>query len=121
MIREEQINIATKKYVEQWYKDILNISPEDYPTDAKITIHEFTKGAEWADEHPNWHNVKDELPPPPPKARIPDFSDNVIVTDGALMCRGFYKYNYEEWDIEGDIDSDDVTHWMYIPKLPERD
>lgn len=118
MTREEQRNIAAEEYTKQWYKEGLDISSEDYPTDARITIADFTKGAEWADSHPNWHKVDDELPPPISVAV--DFSDSVIVTDGVLLCQGYYDYICECWEIEGDIDSDEVTHWMYLPDLPQK-
>lgn len=48
MTRKEEIENAAREYTKKWYKD-LGVAPEDYPTDAKITIHEFIKGAEWAD------------------------------------------------------------------------
>lgn len=48
MTRKEEREEAAREYTKKWYKD-LGIEPEDYPTDAKITIDEFTKGAEWAD------------------------------------------------------------------------
>lgn len=117
MTREEQRYKAAEKYTEQWYKE-LDASVDEFPTDAKITIYEFTKGAEWADSHPDWHKVSEELPPPISVGV--DFSDNVIVTDGVLLCQGYYNYICETWEAEGDIDSDEVTHWMYLPDLPQK-
>ena len=117
MTREEQRYKAAEKYTEQWYKE-LDASVDEFPTDAKITIYEFTRGAEWADSHPNWHKVDEELPPP--ISDVQPFSDSVIVTDKVLLCRGYYDYFYKSWEIEGDIDSDEVTHWMYLPDLPQK-
>lgn len=65
----------------------------------------------------SWHRADKELPPP--EKSIPDFSISVFVTDGVLLCRGYYNYNCESWSVEGDIDSDEVTHWMYLPELPK--
>lgn len=116
MTREEQRCKAAKEYAEQWYKE-LGTSVEEFPTDAQITIDEFIKGAEWADSHPNWHKVDEELPPP-----IGDdspFSNDVIVTDGCLLCKGYYNYISNSWGTVGDIDSDEVTHWMYLPEPPK--
>lgn len=64
-----------------------------------------------------WHKVDKELPPPINAGEY--FSDSVIVTDGVLLCQGYYNYIYESWEVEGDIDSDEVTHWMYLPELPK--
>lgn len=118
MTRKEQIDTAAEEYTKKWYKEGLDIEAEDYPTDARITIADFTEGAEWADTHPYWHKVSEELPPPINMAV--DFSDNVIVTDGVLLCQGYYNYICKNWEIEGDIDSDEVTHWMYLPDLPQK-
>lgn len=73
----------------------------------------------WADIYPNWHKVDEELPPP--ISAVQYFSGNVIVTDGVLLCQGYYNYICESWETEGDIDSDEVTHWMYLPNLPKED
>ena len=75
----------------------------------------------WADNHPNWNKVDEELPPPISVAQ--DFSDSIIVTDGVLLCQGYYSHIGKSWgwEIEGDIDSDEVTHWMYLPNLPKED
>ena len=117
MTREEQRNIAAEEYTKQWYKEGLGISSEDYPTDARITIADFTKGAEWADNHPNWYKADEELPPPINAGEY--FSGSVIVTDGVLLCQGYYNYICKSWEIEGDIDSDEVTYWMFLPELPK--
>lgn len=116
MTREEQRNKAAKEYAAQWYQE-LGTSVEECPIDAQITIDEFIKGAEWADSHPNWHKADKELPPP--ISVVENFSGSVIVTDGVLLCQGYYNYIYESWEIEGDIDSDEVTHWMFLPELPK--
>lgn len=71
----------------------------------------------WADNHPNWHKTDKELPPPINAGEY--FSGSVIVTDGVLLCQGYYNYICKSWKIEGDIDSDEVTHWMYLPELPK--
>ena len=51
MVREEQIANASKK----WYSRETSLD-DTYHDDA------FCMGAEWADEHPNWHKVSEELP-----------------------------------------------------------
>lgn len=117
MTREEQRYKAAEKYTEQWYKE-LDASVDEFPTDAKITIYEFTKGAEWADSHPNWHKVDEELPLPISDVSL--FSNNVIVTDGRSICNGYYNYTSKSWSVFGNIDSNEITHWMYLPDLPSK-
>ena len=117
MTREEQRYKAAEKYTEQWYKE-LDASVDEFPTDVKITIYEFTKGAEWADNHPNWHKVDEELPPPISDVSL--FSNNVIVTDGRLICNGYYNYTSKSWSAFGNIDSNEITHWMHLPGLPQK-
>lgn len=71
----------------------------------------------WADNHPIWHKADEELPPPINAGEY--FSGSVIVTDGVLLCQGYYNYICKSWEIEGDIDSDEVTYWMFLPELPK--
>lgn len=113
MTRKEQTKIITRNNID----DISSICS---PTDEYIKgyTHGFKEGAEWADSHPNWHKVDDDLPPQ--ISAVQPFSDSVIVTDEVLLCRGYYDYFYKSWEIEGDIDSDEVTHWMYLPDLPKK-
>ena len=60
----------------------------------------FEAGVEWADGHPRWISVEDELP---------NFFDNVLYCDED----GDY---YTETDIIGqDVK---ITHWMRIPDCP---
>ena len=106
MTREEQRNIAAEEYTKKWYKEGLDIEAEDYPTDAMITITDFTKGAEWADAHPYWHKVDEELPPS---------SIKVLVTDGNSIEYGWYDCYCNEW--RGLMAK--ITHWMYLPELPK--
>lgn len=118
MKREEQIDTAAEEYTKRWYKEGLDIEAEDYPTDARITIADFTEGAEWADAHPYWHKVDDELPQPISDVSL--FSNNVIVTDGRSICNGYYNYTSKSWSVFGNIDSGEITHWMYLPELPNK-
>lgn len=113
MTREEQRNKAAKEYAEQWYKE-LGTSVEEFPTDAQITIEEFTKGAEWADNHPNWHDADKELPPRDAKC-VNKFSKKVLVSDGEQIQISRYDYGMDGWLV---IDMG-VTHWMYLPEPPK--
>ena len=114
MTREEQRNIAAEEYTKKWYEEGLGISLKDYPTDARITITDFTKGAEWADNHPNWHDVDEELPPID-TAIAYKFSKKVLVSDGERIHISRYDYEMDGWLV---IDMG-VTHWMYLPEPPK--
>ena len=85
---------------------------------SNMVSNDFIRGAEWADNHPNWHKVDDELPPP--ISDVSPFSNDVIVTDGRLICNGYYNYTSKSWSVFGNIDSDEITHWMYLPDLPQK-
>ncbi len=69
-----------------------------------------------------WISVKD---------RLPEFAEEVLVTDGKDYAVGNYRYDAKAWDscnfgwLEN-RNSDDcppgiktVTHWMPLPKLPK--
>lgn len=115
MTREEQRCKAAKEYAEKWYKE-LGTSVEEYPTDAQITIDEFIKGAEWADNHSDWHDADEELPPKDAE-RANKFSKKVLVSDGERIHISRYDYEMDGWLV---IDMG-VTHWMYLPEPPKED
>lgn len=99
MTREEQIEKVAYKQ-----KELVNIDTES-----------FIKGAKWADNHPKspWISVNEKLP------LIEKYDISMMVL--ALNTEGkinFSKYNYdaEEWITP---ETDIVTHWMPIPKLPK--
>lgn len=74
----------------------------------------FYGGAHWADTHPNWINVNDELPP-----KVTN--DGKVSIKVLLCCRGenghemfildWYDYEASDWVT---ADSSLVTHWMKI-------
>jgi hypothetical protein len=74
---------------------------------SNMISNDFIRGAEWADSHPNWHKTDEELPPP---------SIKVLVTDGNSIEYGWYDYYRNEW--RGLMAK--VTHWMYLPDLPQK-
>lgn len=111
MTREEQIEIITQNNID----DISSICS---PTDEYIKgyTHGFKEGAEWADNHPNWHDVDEELPPID-TAITYKFSKKVLVSDGEHIHVSRYNYNTGEWFV---IDIT-VTYWMYLPEFLKED
>lgn len=77
----------------------------------------FIRAVKWADENPLWHKASDDLPQ---KDDIL-WSMNVLVTDGDSIQFGFYNRENNHWHVLGFEDGYqyNVTHWMYLPKLPE--
>lgn len=103
MTREEQIQKAAIKYVEQGFPDIF--------------IAGFLYGAMWADKHPHWISVEDELPPENGKTQQ---SVSVWATDG--LTSGEFRYNFDTktWtDMWGD--PFDITHWIQLPQQPRKE
>lgn len=70
----------------------------------------FEQGARWADAHPHWISVEDELPPK--KSEYDDLSNNVLATDGKEIYESVYNHNFEEWFTHDMWGLDNITHWM---------
>lgn len=105
--REEQIEIITQN-------NINDISSICGPTDEYIKgyTHGLKEGAKWADEHPNWISVEDELP----KDMLQSLC--LVVTKGVVAV-GFYYNDYKQWFATGycNLKPIEVTHWMPFPKF----
>lgn len=77
----------------------------------------FIHGAEWADSHPHWISVEDELPPK--KSEYDDLSNNVLATDGKEIYESVYNHDFEDWFTHDMWGLDKITHWMPLPQPPE--
>jgi hypothetical protein len=77
----------------------------------------FIRAVKWADENPLWHKASDDLPQKDDML----WSMNVLVTDGDSIQFGVYNRENNHWHVLGFEDGYqyNVTHWMYLPKLPE--
>ena len=80
----------------------------------------FENGAKWADAHPAWIPVEEELPP----ASCGVISDPVLVFIGnnkgwcGYIREGFYNHAAKEWSYMNRGRTHKVTHWM--PIVPPR-
>lgn len=109
MTREQEINNAASKYIE-----------ENSMEDGYVVISDpkdsFIEGAEWSDANPKspWISVNEKLPP----VEKDNLSIKVIVvsTKGKIDFSR-YDYDIEEW-ISPVLDIE-FTHWMLLPKLPK--
>jgi len=71
------------------------------------------EGAEWQRKQSPWISVKDKLPD----------DNDVLVTDGNFTDLAIIRRteNGWFWDVYGeDVEVDEITHWMPIPKLPKK-
>lgn len=101
---------------------------DPYDPEGTVKQDAFEKGAEWADEHPHWISVEDELP---------EKGDIVIVMQDAYgnihftacefisamqLCdvTDFYVRSDAYLGItkKAEITLGAVTHWMRIPDCP---
>lgn len=100
MTREEKISLTADKYCLDEY-----------------TRLGFVAGAEWADAHPRWISVEDELPPA--RDSYDCLSNQVLATDGVDICLSTYNHDedtkawftYDLWPFVN------VTHWMPLPSV----
>ena len=74
----------------------------------------FVTGAEWADQHPHWISVEDELP---------KIGKDVLVLrkDGEMQVAHQYNETIARWwSVDGFPLKDNVTHWMPLPQAPKK-
>lgn len=76
----------------------------------------FIAGAEWADAHPHWISVEDELPPK--KSEYDALSNNVLATDGKEIYESVYNHDFGEWFTHDLWAINNITHWMPLPTQP---
>lgn len=109
MTRGKQILEEAKRIIAEAHERGNN----DPMVDLAITLS-FTLGARWADKHPHWIRVEDELP-----------KGFAFITDGDDVLIG--KYNFEKglWGVRNKTmfaytllpANWKVTHWMPLPSV----
>lgn len=107
MTRGKQIIEEAKRIIAEAHERGNN----DPMVDLTITLS-FSLGARWADKHPQWISVEDELPPRFPLN--PNESMNVI-TYGLHTMVNWYDYERGEW-----VRDSEITHWMPLPQAPKK-
>ena len=112
MTRSEEINKIASAFAIDEVKDTCN------PASKRGLLYAgFVDGAEWADAHPHWISVEDELPPK--KNEYDDLSNNVLATDGKEIYESVYNHDFEDWFTHDMWGLDKITHWMPLPQPPE--
>ena len=100
MTREEKLQQFAEQTTKGLYLDRHNL------------IQMVKEGAEWADQHPNWISVDDELPPRSEGSFI--FSKTVLVCNKVgYIDTAWYNFKLNRWEWLNDI-----THWTPLPSAP---
>ena len=108
MTREEEIKKqAEKKALEP--SRLMHPYAKQYKVMSAYEIG-YIEGAVWADAHPHWISVEDELP---------KNKELVFITDGEYTDTGFYEYTFDEWQ-PCEKWLGDITHWMPLPQSPKK-
>ena len=79
-----------------------------------VLLSAFRAGAHWADSHPNWISVEDELP----KEHFVDTSSKwVLVSIKGSVFIDSYSHKHKEWVNNGKC----VDYWMPLPQPPRKE
>lgn len=120
MSREKEKIDASKRFAQSLYaSDMETLNRDDL---AFI----FQMGVKWSDAHPvsPWVNVKESLPKEDSERNDYMSVEVLTITDKGYFQLDTYDHQNQVWFIHSEFffDEDDslgeVTHWMYIPKLP---
>lgn len=108
MTREERIKEAARQRANQY----------DHPSQWSDTYYGFIDGAHWADSHPQWIPVEDELP----KHKVED--NGLLTYEEVLVC---LNDGYVTTDCYDDTRrkwlgyNGDVEYWMPLPQAPRKE
>ena len=72
----------------------------------------FIRGAQWADEHPHWISVEEELP---------ENYREVIIAISHHFCYTAFRCG-DKWYLNDDLNTRELpsaTHWMPFPAPPK--
>lgn len=70
----------------------------------------FVEGAQWADAHPHWISVDDEMPK----------DGECVATINTVGVKDVRHYSHGKWYSNFGNEYDDITHWMPIPAKPKK-
>ena len=113
MTREEEINIAVSRYIEENYISAISSNKDS-----------FIEGAKWSDEHPKspWISVEDDLPCNHEELINNEYDKEtvyvVVIGKDVIADTDCMEYNGKEWVWQKNSFFE-PTHWFPIPKLPK--
>lgn len=70
----------------------------------------FDEGAQWADAHPHWISVDDEMPK----------DGECVATINTVGVKDVRHYSHGKWYSNFGNEYDDITHWMRLPAEPKK-
>lgn len=107
MTREEELQQFAEQNTKGLYLDRHNL------------IQMVKQGAEWADQHPHWIPVEEELP----KLTIDGWrsEDVFFATDDGKSHFGFYSNKGVWFSSVYGFNGHQVTHWMPLPEAPRKE
>lgn len=109
MTREEEIKMqAEKKALEP--SCLMHPYAKQYKVMSAYEIG-YIEGAVWADEHPHWISIDDELPPCNVFVLTCDKQENTNL----LMLAGDGRWYDKAVGLHRNI-----THWMPLPQAPKK-
>lgn len=99
MTRKQEIEKIASAFAIDEVKDTCN------PASKRGLLYAgFVSGAEWADAHPHWISVEDELP-----------MEHEWILGYSLKREYIDVYNF---DSNGLIEAHGITHWMHLSPPP---
>ena len=113
MTREEEINIAVSRYIEENLISAISSNKDS-----------FIEGAKWSDEHPKspWISVEDDLPCNHKELISTEYDKEtvyvVVIGKDVIADTDCMEYNGKEWVWQKNSFFE-PTHWFPIPKLPK--
>ena len=108
MTRQEEQKKIAMRYAHDELKD--NHAPIEV-----IVAAAFLNGIDYAEHHPHWISVEDELPPK--NSEYDALSNNVFATDGKEIYESVYNHDFEEWFTHDLWAINNITHWMPLPSI----
>ena len=111
MKREEELKKIAKRYAQDELKD-------NHGQVEDIVAAAFLNGIDYAENHPRWISVEDELPERD--------EDVLILTPQNLVHIAAYKYR--NWQTKAHVFAsgidgytwNNVTHWQHLPQPPKK-
>lgn len=91
-------------------EEIINAAYNEAEVERQLKMHPqvfeqgFVAGAKWADEHPHWISVEDELP-----------MEHEWILGYSLKREYIDVYSF---DSNGLIEAHGITHWMHLSPPP---
>jgi hypothetical protein len=73
-------------------------------------IKGFIEGAKWADKHPGWISVKDEMPE--------EDCDVLVFNEDQIMFIANHSHDYW-WSNDECVNCDNIAYWMELPSDPK--